>query len=88
MARPAGGLLSLDGVHPNDLAHGLLCNVLIDAVNATFGARVPHVDLSALATASSSRARPAAVQGRPLPRIEGLGNGLAVLFPWRGEPAP
>jgi len=83
-----GGLFSLDGVHPNDLAHGILCNVLIDAVNATFGARVPHVDLRGLATATSSRARPAAAGGRARPRIEGLGDGLAALFPWRGEPAP
>jgi hypothetical protein len=55
-----GGLFSLDGAHPTDIAHGFLGNLLIDAVNARFGARVPHIDLNAVASATSSRAAPAA----------------------------
>ncbi len=54
-----GGLFSLDGVHPTDLAQGFLCNALIEAVNAQFGARIPPVDLSSVATLSSSRQHPA-----------------------------
>lgn len=54
-----GGLFSLDGVHPNDLAHGFLANTMIDAVNAKFGASIPHVNLSESATATSSRLAPA-----------------------------
>ncbi len=80
-----GGLFSLDGVHPNDLAHALLCNAMIDAVNARFGASVPRLNPAAYATATASAARPAgAEEGLSPPlRVEDLETGLHALFPWR-----
>jgi len=50
-----GGLFSLDGIHPNDLAHGFLANTMIEAVNATFGTGIPSVNLSEAATGTASR---------------------------------
>ncbi|HTO89696.1 MAG TPA: SGNH/GDSL hydrolase family protein [Candidatus Sulfotelmatobacter sp.] len=49
-----GGLVSLDGVHPTDLAHGIIANALIDVVNAKWGAQIPTLDLSQSLTATSS----------------------------------
>jgi hypothetical protein len=69
-----GGLFSLDGVHPTDLAHGFIANLMIDAVDATFGAHIPEVNLSASATATASRLRPASLDGRFYPEIEGMGR--------------
>ncbi|MGH7741064.1 MAG: hypothetical protein ACRENS_03485 [Candidatus Eiseniibacteriota bacterium] len=77
-----GGLFSLDGVHPTDLAHGIICNLMIDAVNRTFGSSISPVNLSESATGSASRVRP--VNGRRmLPDIQGSERMLAPLFPWR-----
>jgi hypothetical protein len=84
-----GGLFSLDGVHPTDFAHGVICNALIEAVNATFGAHVPLLNLADWATATSSRARPAGIaQGFPV--IENADQVYGALFGWRGirTPAP
>jgi lysophospholipase L1-like esterase len=67
-----GGLFSLDGVHPTDLAHGFIANLMIDAVNAHFGAHIPEVNLSASATATASRLAPAARDGKFYPVIEGV----------------
>jgi len=44
----AGGLFSLDGVHPSDLGSGILANTFLAAINQRFGARIPPVDLSQL----------------------------------------
>src|SRR5439155_24643935 len=41
-----GGLFSLDGVHPTDLAHGIIAGALIDAVNKRYGARIPSLNLA------------------------------------------
>jgi hypothetical protein len=54
-----GGLFSVDGVHPTDLFHGLLCNEMIAAVNAQFGSRIPPLDLSRVMTPTSSSLVPA-----------------------------
>jgi hypothetical protein len=54
-----GGLISLDGIHPNDLAHALLCNEAIRAVNARYGSNLQPVDPLKYATLSSSGARAA-----------------------------
>jgi hypothetical protein len=79
-----GGLFSLDGVHPTDLAHGLIANLMIDAVNAKFGASVPHVSLPDAETYSSSRLqRTREEDGTGRPRIEGLEEVLRTLFPRR-----
>jgi len=50
-----GGLFSLDGVHPNDLAHAALANLLIDAVNLKFGSGVPRVNPLDYASSSASK---------------------------------
>lgn len=77
-----GGLFSLDGVHPTDLADALICNTMIDAVNAKFGSTVPHLNVSKFATTTSSSARPAAAEGglRGL-RMEGFDDGFRLMFP-------
>ncbi|MCC6349479.1 MAG: hypothetical protein IT347_07810 [Candidatus Eisenbacteria bacterium] len=79
-----GGLFSLDGVHPNDLAHALICNAMIDAVNAGWGSTIPRLNAAKYATLTSSAVRPAsgedALRGM---RLEGLGTGLDMLFPRR-----
>ena len=78
-----GGLISLDGIHPTDLAHGIICNALIEAVNEKFGARIPLVNLADFATATSSRAVPAdGALGMPV--IENADAVYGALFRWRG----
>ena len=75
-----GGLFSLDGVHPTDFAQGLLANQMINAVNAKFGVAVPLVDLSGVATLTSSRARPAQEEGATMwPQVEGLDEMVKIL---------
>jgi hypothetical protein len=41
-----GGLLSVDGVHPNPRGHAVLANAFIKAINAQFGSTLPPVDIS------------------------------------------
>jgi lysophospholipase L1-like esterase len=53
----SGGLFSFDGVHPSTVAHGVIANATIDAINAKFGARIPPVDVNRLMLTG---ARPAA----------------------------
>ncbi len=72
-----GGLFGLDGIHPNDLGQGILCNALIDAVDAKFGSRIPHLNLADYATATSSRAGPADARG--IPQITGSPDPFASL---------
>ena len=82
-----GGLFSLDGVHPTDFAHGVICNALIDAVNTKFGAVIPHVNLADFATATAERARPA--EGwHGFPVIENPQAVYGPLFGWRGNTTP
>lgn len=75
-----GGLFSLDGVHPNDLAQAALCNTLIDAVNVRFGSTITRLNLSEYVTASSARARPVGDPAGPM-QIEGLEQALQLLYP-------
>jgi len=82
-----GGLFSLDGIHPNDLAHALLCNELIRAANAKFGSNITPIDPTRFATLTSSRARPARQEGLP-PHLPGGVPGVAALFAPRGLPQP
>lgn len=67
-----GGLFSLDGVHPNSLAHALAANHMIDAVNAKFGSTISRVNMSQYATPTSSRSRPAIGESPAGPGLEGL----------------
>lgn len=83
-----GGLFSLDGAHPNDLAHAVICNALIDALNARFGASIRRVNPIDWSTPSASAARPAFPDGPALPaRIDGLTDRLPRPVPdhvqWR-----
>jgi hypothetical protein len=84
-----GGLFSLDGVHPNDLAHALICNTLIRAVNVKFGADIQLLDATKFATLTSSRARGTRLDGPELPPyVVGSETMLRDAFPWRGVPLP
>jgi len=73
-----GGLFSLDGAHPSDLGQAVLCNTMVDAVNARFGSGVPRVDLMDWATPSASASAPVFPDGfRALPvRVDGLADQL------------
>ena len=51
-----GGLISLDGIHPNDLGQALLCNEVITAVNKRFGSNLQPLDPLRFATLTSSKA--------------------------------
>jgi len=44
-----GGIFGYDGVHPTRLGYGLVANAFINAINQTFGASIPPVDLYPLA---------------------------------------
>lgn len=78
-----GGLFSLDGAHPSDLGQAVICNTLIDAVNARFGSGVPRMDLMDWATPHSSSLAPVFPEGfRALPtRIDGLAERLPRPLP-------
>ena len=43
---PPTGAFSEDGVHPNSRGYAYLANIFIDAINAKFGATVPHASLA------------------------------------------
>ena len=49
-----GGLYGVDGIHPTDLFHGLICNTMIDLVRARYGSNIPTLDLSRTLTSTSS----------------------------------
>jgi hypothetical protein len=78
-----GGLFSLDGVHPDDLAHGVICNAMIDAVNAKFGSSLPRANLAELASNTSSAQRLARVEPGTLPLIRDAEAVYRSCFPWR-----
>lgn len=54
-----GGLISLDGIHPNDIAQALLCNEVIRAVNGRFSSTIQPVDPLRYATLTASGAQAA-----------------------------
>jgi len=71
-----GGLFSLDGIHPNDLAHAVIANAMIDAVNLRFGATIPRINPTASTSTTSSSTRPV-----------GGGPAGAALTPYGNLPA-
>lgn len=83
-----GGLFSLDGAHPTDLAQAILCNALIDAVNATFGSGLPHANLGEAQTFRSDGARPPRGEDPVMPLANDAAAALPALFPWRGSWMP
>jgi hypothetical protein len=77
-----GGIFSLDGVHPTDLAHAVLANTMIDAVNLKFGSTVPRANPANFASTTSFSGKPvspgeSALQGL---RIDGLDASLRALY--------
>jgi lysophospholipase L1-like esterase len=48
----AGGLFSLDGLHPSTLGSGVLANEFIASINTHYGARISPVNLAELAGTS------------------------------------
>lgn len=46
-----GGFFSLDGIHPTNTGYAVVANAFIDAMNAGFNAKIPDVDLAAVAAA-------------------------------------
>lgn len=44
----AGGLFSLDGVHPSSKGYGIVANQYIKTMNASFGMHVPYVNVNDL----------------------------------------
>ncbi len=79
-----GGLFSLDGVHPNDLAHAVLTNAMIRSINARFGATIPSIRPLDHAGPNASRMQPERLEGHAYPtEMGGLDEGLRALFPWR-----
>jgi lysophospholipase L1-like esterase len=61
-----GGLFGLDGVHPSDLGYGVIANLMIDAVNAKFGATISRVDLARVSDHRYDRAHPTRTTGYPV----------------------
>jgi hypothetical protein len=47
-----GGLFSLDGIHPSSLGSALLANQFLKDIDATFGSRIPPVDLGSVSAPS------------------------------------
>jgi lysophospholipase L1-like esterase len=43
-----GGIFSYDGVHPQNIGHGLVAMHLIDHINQTYGASIPQVNMYAV----------------------------------------
>jgi hypothetical protein len=77
-----GGLFGLDGVHPSDLGYGFIANTMIEAVNATFGSKIPLVNLSEAATATASRLElDSGGEQRRYPVIQGAPALYRSMFP-------
>jgi hypothetical protein len=47
----AGGVFSLDGIHPSHTGHALIANLFIGAMNETLGLGIPPLDLAAIQVA-------------------------------------
>lgn len=45
-----GGLFSLDGVHPSNIAHAMIANAFIETMNEAFGFAVPQIEPEDLET--------------------------------------
>ena len=43
-----GGLFGLDGIHPTTQGYGIIANKFIDAINSSFNAKIPKVNVSTL----------------------------------------
>lgn len=53
-----GGTFSLDGVHPTPLGYGVAANVFLEAINETYDADIPLVDLYPFVFGSDASAIP------------------------------
>src|SRR5690606_29303950 len=52
------GTFSLDGVHPTPLGYGVAANVFLEAINETYDADIPLVDLYPFVFGSDASAIP------------------------------
>jgi lysophospholipase L1-like esterase len=72
-----GGLISYDGVHPSPLANALATNEFILAINSTYGAQIPLVDLFPFVARSAGSLAPPLItpeQCEPLTLAETFGT--------------
>ena len=49
-----GGAFSLDGVHPTPRGYAFTANAIIDAINSTYNATVPKVNIGSYSTVNLS----------------------------------
>jgi hypothetical protein len=79
-----GGILSLDGVHPSNIGHGLSANVFIAAVNQAYGMGIPPLSQDQLTQIADADPfidwdGDLVVRGRPLAGLlETLGPALGI----------
>lgn len=50
----SGGAFSLDGVHPTPRGYAYTANVILDAINDTYGSNIPGVDVGSYSTVNVS----------------------------------
>jgi lysophospholipase L1-like esterase len=43
-----GSLFSFDGIHPANRGHGIVANMTIEAINSTYNADLPNIDISTI----------------------------------------
>jgi hypothetical protein len=82
-----GGLFSLDGVHPSDIAHGLIANEFISAFNSTYALNISPIDPTSMNYLFATDPyvdfnRNGRVRGRPL---TGLLEFVSVLIGFSGD---
>jgi lysophospholipase L1-like esterase len=46
-----GGVFSLDGIHPTNTGYAVVANTFIDTMNASFGTKIPDIDLTSITAA-------------------------------------
>lgn len=69
-----GGIFSYDGVHPTPFGYAMVANAFIDAINATYDAAIPAVDLFPFVFGPEGSA------GATIPDPTGLGSLTGVVF--------
>ncbi len=69
-----GGIFSYDGVHPSPFGYAMVANAFIDAINATYGAAIPAVDLFPFVFGPDGSA------GATIPDLTGAGSLSSAIF--------
>lgn len=86
--RLLGGLFSLDGVHPSNIAHAIIADQVMATINATWGVAIPRVTgeefvYTLLSDPHWDKDRDRRVTGRP---FAGYLETLAVVTGFSGDP--